>query len=195
MGTTRISSSPAQGGGTIPNHQSSEGSGKNGGTIISGHENNDGGYDTSDNLKTLVGFLVSFSRTDAGEYWVLREGNNFIGTNSESSIKLNEKTVSDKHATLNITRNSKENKYDIVLVDTTSTNGTFLNDEKVLAYSGKIVSNNDKLNIGNYELKLIIIDKYLENLKKVETFQEIVDYDYSSREFNYASNATQQHNT
>lgn len=194
MGTTRISSSPAQGGGTVPNHQNFEGLGKNGGTVISGHEN-DNSYDNSENLKTLVGFLVSFSRTETGEYWVLREGNNFIGTNSESSIKLNEKTVSDKHATLNITRNSKENKYDIVLVDTTSTNGTFLNGDKVLAYSGKVVSNNDKLSIGNYELKLIIIDKYLENLTRNENFQEISDYDYSSREFNLTSNATQHHNT
>jgi pSer/pThr/pTyr-binding forkhead associated (FHA) protein len=172
MGATRISSSPAQGGGTVPNHQNFDGSGKNGNTVILGQEN-DNSYDNSDNLKTMVGFLVSFSRSEAGEYWVLREGNNFIGTNSESSIKLNEKTVSEKHATLNITRNAKENKYDIVLVDTTSTNGTFLNGDKILAYSGKVVSNNDKLSIGNYELKLIIIERFSLQLDENSTYQTI----------------------
>jgi hypothetical protein len=194
MGTTRISTSPAQGGGTIPNNQNYDNSGNKGGTVIIGHEN-DNNYDNSDNLKTLVGFLVSFSRTEAGEYWVLREGNNFIGVNAESDIKLNEKTVSDKHATLNISRNIKENKYDVVLVDFASTNNTYLNGDKILPYNGKIVSQADKLRIGNYELKLIIIDKYVEQLTKSETFQEIVDYDYSSREFNTNNKGTQHHNT
>lgn len=190
---TKVNNPASQHNSTVPVNQNIGGSVKTGGTIISGHED-DQKSDNPENLNTLLGFLVSFSRTDSGEYWVLREGNNFIGKEADSTVKLNEDTVSGKHATLNITRNAEENKYDIVLVDTASTNGTFINGKKILAYNGKIVSNNDKIKIGNYELKLIIIDKYLENLTKSEYFKEVIDYDYSSRDF-YAGGTAAKYNT
>ncbi|MDI9878288.1 MULTISPECIES: FHA domain-containing protein [Flectobacillus] len=183
MANTKLNNYSAQNGGTIPIQNSEGGNMKSGGTIIAGHED-DHKSENPEGVNTLVGFLVSYSKTELGEYWVLREGNNFLGKENDCNIKLNEGTVSSKHATLNITRNEDENKFDVVLIDTASANGTFLNGKKILAYNGIIAKNNDKLRIGNYELKLMIVDKYAENLKKSDIFRGIVDYDYSSREFN-----------
>ncbi len=181
MANTKINNQSPQNGGTIPMNNAG-GNVKSSGTIIAGHEE-DHKAGNSEGVNTLVGFLVSYSKSEFGEYWVLREGNNFLGKEGDCNVKLNESTVSGKHATLNITRNEEENKFDVVLIDTASANGTFLNGKKVLAYNGIIAKNNDKLKIGNYELKLIIVDKFAENLKKSDVFKGAVDYDYSSREF------------
>ena len=181
MGITIPNNGLASSDGTMHNNNIGRDSQKPG-TMISGNENMSR-EENPENLNTLVGFLVSFSRTEVGEYWVLREGNNTIGKVQDVNIKLNEETVSDKHGTLNITRNELDNRFDVVFVDTLSTNGSFLNGKKILPYTGTMAKNEDKLKIGNYEFKLIIVDKFLEGLKKSEAFKELIDFDYSSRNF------------
>ncbi len=182
MASTKVNNQSPQIGGTVPMNNQGSGNVKGSGTIIAGHEG-DHKIDNPESVNTLVGFLVSYSKSEFGEYWVLREGNNFIGKERNCTVKLQEGTVSSDHAILNITRNEEERKFDIVLIDRASANGTFLNGKKILAFNGVIGKNNDKLKVGNYELKLIIVDKYAENLKKSEAFKGIVEYDYSSREF------------
>lgn len=168
--------------GTVSNNHHYEAAAKKGGTIISGQENSpaDGQLSAGN---PVAGFLVSFSKTESGEFWVLREGNNFLGKDHDCTVRLNEVTVSGKHATLNITVNAEENRLDIILIDTASVNGTFLNGKKLLAYNGVVVRDTDKLRIGNYTMKLMIVDRYAENLHKSEVFKEVLDYDYASRDF------------
>lgn len=181
MNKTVPNNNPYSHEGTVPNNHHYDVP-KKGGTIISGQENSQtDGQMTASN--PVVGFLVSFSKTESGEYWVLREGNNFLGKDLDCSIRLNEATVSGKHATLNITVNAEENRLDIILIDTASANGTFLNGKKILAYNGVVVRDADKLKIGNYIVKLMLVDRYAENLQKSEVFKEMLDYDYASRDF------------
>ena len=50
--------------------------------------------------KPILGFLYSVSKDYAGEYWPLYLGANTIGRGEDSSISLNEATVSQRHATI-----------------------------------------------------------------------------------------------
>ena len=123
------------------------------------------------NQNILAGFLVSFSKTEIGEYWEIREGNNSIGNSSDNSIKLNEIHVSGKHANINVSRDSQNNCWKFQIVDLSATNGTELNGEKLPIYSGKEIKNNDKIKIGEYQLLLIAVDKFVQNLNKNNKFQ------------------------
>ena len=143
-----------------------------------------------DNLP-LVGFLVSFSGTELGEYWVLREGNkNIIGSDIDCTIRLNEAKVSSKHAFINIRRNANTGKLMIAIQDTNSMNGIMVNGIDI-GFQNYECKNNDKILIGGYELLLITIDKKQHNLSKSEHFiankavLDVPDFDYSNRD-NYS---------
>lgn len=136
----------------------------------------------------LLGFLISFSRGNAGECWELREGNLYIlGKKPDSHIRLNEKSVSDHHATLQIRRsNDEEKKLMIVITDTNSTNGTVVNGTDIGINGHISLQPHDKILIGNYELAFIQIDKERLKLTASEKFQEAAvendqPFDYSSQ--------------
>jgi pSer/pThr/pTyr-binding forkhead associated (FHA) protein len=140
------------------------------------------------NQNVLAGFLVSFSKTEIGEYWTLREGNNSLGSSHSSDILLNEKHVSEKHANINISKDSANNCWKFQLVDLSSTNGTEQNGNRLPIYSGTEIKNQDTLKIGEYTLMLFITDKFANNLSKSEKLQVAAPaVDYDSRGF-FSSN-------
>ncbi len=123
-----------------------------------------------ESIYTLAGFLVSFSKTEKGEYWPLRQGNNTIGTSAENSIILNEEHVTGKHATINILKEDDQNSWVFQITDHTSTNGTFINGKRARIGIGEPIEDKVTIKIGEYYLKLITADKYLLNLSKNERF-------------------------
>ena len=188
---------------TRPDNQNSN---QNDGTIS--NDNSFGGYNnnkkktmvdgqeemtSSENPKNqnvLVGFLVSFSKTEIGEFWELREGNNSIGSSQENQIFLAEKRVSAKHANINISKDSQNNCWKFQLVDLSSTNGTELNDNRLPIYAGQDIKNNDKIKIGEYTLVIFVADKFIHNLLKSEKFQSSIKVSYDSRDFNFTGDST-----
>lgn len=136
----------------------------------------------------LIGFFVSFSKSTSGEGWELREGNLYIiGKSAGADILLNEKSVSDQHANLQIRRsNDEEKKLMVVITDTNSTNGTVVNG-KDIGINGHIsLNNHDKIKIGNYELVFMMIDRGQLQLVPNENFQAASAatdqaFDYSSQ--------------
>lgn len=154
-------------------------------TIIEGEGASD--ENIPEQLNTLAGFLVSFSKFETGEYWELREGNNGIGTSQENSIILNESHVSGNHAKLNVSKDSKNNKWRFQLVDLSSSNGTFINDDRLGIYTGFDISSNDKIKVGEYELILIPADKFINSLVKNPNFKSLQSFDYSSKDL-YSDN-------
>lgn len=136
----------------------------------------------------LTGFLVSFSKGSSGESWELREGNLYIlGKAADADIPLNEKSVSDHHANLQIRRsNDDEKKLMIVITDTNSTNGTVVNG-KDIGINGHIsLQHLDKVKIGNYEMVFIMIDREKMQLVPNENFQGTAaqadqSFDYSQQ--------------
>jgi pSer/pThr/pTyr-binding forkhead associated (FHA) protein len=137
----------------------------------------------------LVGFLISYSKTDFGEYWEIKEGNkNVIGSGEDCVIRLAEATVSQNHATLTVRRNKNDNRLMFILTDNHSSNGITVNgiDIELTSYECK---NFDKIQIGNYELLLIIIDKYNQQLSRSVNFKATQTIDYSSKSL-YSDNST-----
>ncbi len=108
--------------------------------------------------RILVGFLVSFSAHEAGQFWLLKEGNNTIGSSPDANIKLNDETVTQQHALLNIRIDRKTNRFRYTLKDENSTNGTFVNGEDIVM-EPYICQHFDKIQIGDYTLLLVKVDK------------------------------------
>lgn len=139
-------------------------------TIVDGSEDISA-KENPKSLGILTGFLVSFSKTEMGEYWDLREGNNPIGSTEDNTIFLAEKHVSSKHANLNISKDAANGSWKYQLVDLSSTNGTELNGQRLGIYTGVEIKNNDIVKIGEYTLMLISVDKFLHKLSKSDKFK------------------------
>ncbi len=138
----------------------------------------------------IVGFLVSVSRTNEGEYWVLRQGQNLIGSDNNCNIFLNEAGVSNKHALLAIQRNPGDNNRLIVgLFDQGSANGTFVNGN-IIGFSAYQCKNFDKIKIGNYELLLMLFDHADHDMKKSDVFMPKADNDYDNENYYSGSDRT-----
>lgn len=122
------------------------------------------------NGKPMVGFLVSVSRTEEGEYWVLRQGQNTIGSNPSNDIVLSESSVSSTHAVLAIHRNPNEsNKLNVGMIDRGSSNGTFVN-KNYIGFNPYQCKNLDKISIGNYEMLLMLFDHIEYDMAKSDKF-------------------------
>lgn len=156
----------------------------NGGTKVPGMENmtNPGAdifQQSQGSNKPIVGFLVSVSKTEEGEFWVLRQGQNIIGSGSNCNIILPESSVSEEHAVLTVHRNPGDgNRLNVGLMDKASSNGTFINEEYI-GFNPHQCKNFDKLKIGNYELLLMLFDSVNFNMRKSEIFVSRSDFDYS----------------
>ena len=141
------------------------------------------------NLNVLAGFFVSFSKTEIGEYWDLREGNNSIGSSPENNIILSEKHVSSKHANLNVSKDTQNNSWKFQIVDLSATNGTFVNERRLPIYSGEEIKSQDTLKIGEYSLMLFVTDKFANKLSKSEKFQGTAqNISYDSRDYFRSNN-------
>ena len=139
------------------------------------------------NQNPLIGFLISFSRGVGGECWELREGNLYVlGKKSDSNIRLNEKSVSDHHATIHIRRsNDEEKKLLMVITDTNSTNGTVVNGKDIGINGHVSMEDGSKVLIGNYELAFVSIDRDKLGLTTSDKFQE--NAAQSDQAFDYSS--------
>lgn len=120
--------------------------------------------------KPLFGFLYTISKTAAGEYWPLHQGQNTIGTDPSCDIVLSEGTVSSQHAVLMVRPMKNTGKVIASIIDARSTNGTMLNGES-LAFDPVECKNGDVITIGdNYELFVILINAAELGLKVSENF-------------------------
>jgi len=132
--------------------------------------------------KPIIGFMVSVSKTEEVEYWVLRQGQNTIGSGSNCNIVLAEAAVSGLHAVLAVHRNPGDNnRLSVGLMDRGSSNGTFVNGNYI-GFSPCQCKNLDKIKIGNYELLLMLFDIVDFDMKKAESFIPKGDFDYSDRD-------------
>lgn len=137
--------------------------------------------------KPLVGFLISVSRTDEGEYWPLRLGQNVIGSSPSNHVVLDEASVSGVHAVMAVHRNPNDgNRISVGIIDKGSSNGTFVNDNYI-GFNPCQCKNYDKIIIGNYELLLLLFDAAEHNLKKSDAFVSKEAFDYTDRDM-YLSN-------
>jgi hypothetical protein len=99
--------------------------------------------------RRLVGWLVTFSGHPEGKDFRLRAGVNRIGARGQCDVIIDDDAVSSSHALI-VWREGE-----CSIRDDFSTNGTFVNGVRVT--DTQKISNNDKLRVGNTELRLILI--------------------------------------
>ena len=97
----------------------------------------------------LTGFLVSFDANPSGDFWPLNGGRHSLGrANSGESvdIPLADATISSRHAVLEVDAVAGR----LVVEDTGSTNGTFVNDEHVGFSGRRDLRDGDRLRLGGF---------------------------------------------
>ena len=125
--------------------------------------------------KKIAGFLFSFSKNEYGEFWVVYHGRNTIGSGSSNSIRLLEKSVSEKHALL-LVRVIDNNKLIYEFRDEGSTLGTILNNQDMFHYKNyAILNHGDNIRIGGYELVFFAVDDHAMGLRPNGYFNPLMD--------------------
>jgi len=94
----------------------------------------------------VVGWLVALDGPQRGEDFRLREGQNTIGSDETSDVKLRGEGISGRHASLR----HRDGVYSITDLD--STNGTFLNDGSE-PIAREQLKDNDVIRIAEVSLK------------------------------------------
>jgi len=97
-----------------------------------------------DGTKACVGWLVAVNGAQKGQDFRIVDGKNMIGTAADADIVLTDQYMSSRHAVL------RHEEGMFVLVDLDSTNGTYVNEQRV---SKEELIDNDKVRLGRTELK------------------------------------------
>ncbi len=109
-----------------------------------------------DGPRTLVGFLVSYENVEVGQYWPIHQGRNVLGRQGAANgldIEVAHPTTSSLHAVLlGAARPGR-----VVLEDTGSTNGTFVNENALAKGQRWELRDGDRVRFGLFEtiIKLI----------------------------------------
>jgi hypothetical protein len=108
--------------------------------------------------KILRGFLVAYATNPNGDFWPLTGGRLLVGrlgTNEGIDISMQDPTISSRHAAMVVDAASGS----IVVEDTGSTNGTFVNDEHIGFNGRRELRDGDRLRFGGYTAVAKIIGR------------------------------------
>jgi hypothetical protein len=108
--------------------------------------------------RALRGFLVAYGMNPSGDFWPLTGGRHAIGrlgSNDGLEIPLQDPTISSRHAAISVDAASGS----IMVEDTGSTNGTFVNDEHI-GYGGRReLRDGDRLRLGGFTTIVKVIGR------------------------------------
>jgi Inner membrane component of T3SS, cytoplasmic domain len=102
------------------------------------------GRGSADKNREVCGWIVALNGQHKGEDFRLRVGKNVIGTAADCDIVLTDKKISRKHTTIRY----EGGEYQIADLD--SSNGCFVNDEKVQKHD---LIDNDIIKLGDIEFE------------------------------------------
>jgi len=104
----------------------------------------------------LLGFFVSFDGNDLGRFWPLHQGQLLVGralAADNLDIAIEHNTTSARHAQLvALARPSR-----VTVQDIGSTNGTFVNDQRILPGQTVIAAHGDRIRFGGYTVNVVLI--------------------------------------
>jgi hypothetical protein len=110
-----------------------------------------------DGPRVLVGFLVSFDNVELGQYWPIHQGRNVVGRQGAASgieIEISHPTTSSLHAVLLAAARPGR----VLVEDTGSTNGTFVNDNALSAGQRWELRDGDRLRFGLFNTVVKVIE-------------------------------------
>jgi hypothetical protein len=102
------------------------------------------GRGSQDKSREVCGWMVALNGQHKGEDFRLRVGKNVLGTAADCDIVLTDKKISRKHATI------RYEGGEFQIADLDSSNGTFVNDEKVQKHD---LIDNDIVKLGDIEFE------------------------------------------
>jgi hypothetical protein len=102
------------------------------------------GRGSTDKSREVCGWLVALNGQHKGEDFRLRVGKNVIGTAADCDVVLSDKKLSRKHATIRFEGGEFQ------IADLDSSNGCFVNDEKVQKHD---LIDNDIIKLGDIEFE------------------------------------------
>lgn len=111
-----------------------------------------------DGPRTLVGFLVSYENVEVGQYWPIHQGRNVLGRQGAATgldVEISHPTTSSLHALLLATARPGR----MVVEDTSSTNGTFVNDNMLAPGQRWELRDGDRVRFGLFDTVIKIVDK------------------------------------
>jgi FHA domain-containing protein/zinc ribbon protein len=111
-----------------------------------------------DGPRTLVGFLVSFENVPLGQYWPIHQGRNVVGRQGAATgldIEVSHPTTSSLHAVLLASATPGR----VVVEDTSSTNGTFVNDNALAPGQRWELRDGDRVRFGLFNATIKIVQR------------------------------------
>jgi pSer/pThr/pTyr-binding forkhead associated (FHA) protein len=99
--------------------------------------------------KALRGFLIAFAPNANGDFWPLMGGRLTVGRFGSAErvdIALHDPTISSRHAAILVDATTGT----ITVEDTSSTNGTFVNDEHIGFNGRRDLRDGDRVRFGAY---------------------------------------------
>jgi hypothetical protein len=108
--------------------------------------------------KMLRGFLVAYGANPAGEFWALTGGRHSVGrlgAAEGTDIPLADPTISSRHAALHVDAATGT----VLVEDTGSTNGTFVNDEHIGVNGRRDLRDGDRVRFGGFTTLVKLISR------------------------------------
>lgn len=106
--------------------------------------------------RALAGFLVGYEGAELGIFWPVYQGKNVVGRKAAADgldIEVDHPTTSSRHAIVHASARPGRFKVE----DQGSTNGTFVNDEKLAPNAAKELVDGDQLRFGGYAVTVKIV--------------------------------------
>jgi pSer/pThr/pTyr-binding forkhead associated (FHA) protein len=106
--------------------------------------------------KVLRGFLVSFQSNPQGDFWPLHTGRTTVGranAGEPADVPLADATISSRHAALVVDPER------VVVEDTNSTNGTYVNEEPIGQNGKRELRDGDRLRFGGFTTLVKILGR------------------------------------
>jgi pSer/pThr/pTyr-binding forkhead associated (FHA) protein len=106
--------------------------------------------------RTLTGFLVSYEANELGAFWPLYQGKNVVGRKAAMDgldVEIDHPTTSSRHAVIHAAARPGALK----LEDPGSTNGTYLNEERVAKGAPVELRDGDALRFGGFTTTVKIV--------------------------------------
>jgi nuclear inhibitor of protein phosphatase 1 len=106
--------------------------------------------------RVIAGFLVSYEGDELGTFWALRQGQNVVGRKGAADgldVEVDHPTTSSRHAIVHAMARPGRLKVE----DPGSTNGTFVNEQKLSKGTPQELEDGDTLRFGGYSVTVKIV--------------------------------------
>lgn len=104
----------------------------------------------------LMGFLVSFEGNELGRFWPLHQGRLIVGRSQAADgldIAIDHGTTSARHAQLIAAAQPSR----MSVQDLGSTNGTFINDQRLAPGHAQSVAHGDRIRFGGFNVRVVLV--------------------------------------